>query len=109
MKRAGRVNDCATFLDFTYSDDDMCRLAHANFCKDTLCPQCAKRKSMKVYTQVKSCVDYLQKNEDKAFLFATLTVKNCSGDDLLFFLFLFIKSRIVSIVSRQIRQPPLLD
>jgi plasmid rolling circle replication initiator protein Rep len=82
MKRAGRVNDCATFLDFTYSDDDMCRLAHANFCKDTLCPQCAKRKSMKVYTQVKSCVDYLQKNEDKAFLFATLTVKNCSGDDL---------------------------
>ena len=34
-KRAGRVNDCATWLDFTYSDDDMCRLAHANFCRDT--------------------------------------------------------------------------
>ena len=81
IKRAGRVNDCATFLDFTYSDDDMCRLAHANFCHDTLCPQCAKRKSMKVYTQVKSCVGRLQKDGYR-FLFVTLSLKSCYGDDL---------------------------
>ena len=80
-KRAGRVNDCATWLDFTYSDDDMCRLAHANFCRDTLCPQCAKRKSIKLYTQVKSCVEHLQKDGYR-FLFTTLTIRNCSGDDL---------------------------
>ena len=35
-----------------------------------------------LHTLISACVDYLQKNEDKAFLFATLTVKNCSGDDL---------------------------
>ena len=80
-KRAGRVNDCATFLDFTYSDDDMCRLAHANFCRDPLCPQCAKRKSIKLYTQIKPCIEHLQKDGYR-FVFVTLTIKNCYGDEL---------------------------
>ena len=80
-KRAGRVNDCATFLDFAYDDSDMCRLSRANFCHDALCPQCAKRKSIKLYTQIKPCIEYLQKDGYR-FLFVTLTLKNCSGDEL---------------------------
>ena len=79
-KRAARVKECGSFLEFGLYDDETVRLRHANFCSDPLCPQCAKRKSLKVYSQVAAVTEKLQ--NEYVFLFVTLTVKNPTGDKL---------------------------
>ena len=79
-KRADRVKDCGTYFEVGVYDDGTARFHRANFCKDPLCPQCAKRKSLKLFGQVSACVDRL-KTEYK-FIFVTLTVKNCPGSEL---------------------------
>lgn len=79
-KRASRVKECGSYLEFGLYDDDTVRLRHANFCSDPLCPQCAKRKSLKVFSQVAAVTEKLQ--NEFVFLFVTLTVKNPTGDNL---------------------------
>ena len=79
-KRAARVKDCGSYLEFGLYDDETVRLSHANFCSDPLCPQCAKRKSLKVFSQVAAVTEKLQ--NEYVFLFVTLTVKNPTGDKL---------------------------
>ena len=79
-KRASRVKDCGSYLEFGLYDDETVRLSHANFCSDSLCPQCAKRKSLKLFSQVSAVTDKLQ--NEYVFLFVTLTVQNSIGDDL---------------------------
>lgn len=79
-KRASRVRECGTYLEFNLYDDDSICLHRANFCSDPLCPQCAKRKSLKMFSQVSAIVERLQ--SDYQFLFVTLTIKNPVGDNL---------------------------
>lgn len=79
-KRSERVKQCADYMETTKYSDGSERLTHANFCSDPLCPQCSKRKSMKLFNQVSAVVDHLA--DDYKFVFVTLTVKNCSGSDL---------------------------
>lgn len=81
--KAYRVRDCGTLLDFgiNYEDHTDTKLLKANFCKDRFCPQCANRKSKKVYGQISKIMDQIEKNY--SFIFLTLTVKNCRPEDLL--------------------------
>lgn len=79
-KRASRVRECGSYLEFGLYDDSTVKLHRANFCGDCLCPQCAKRKSLKVYSQLSACVDRIK--NDYQFLFCTLTIKNCVSDEL---------------------------
>ena len=79
--RALRVSNCGSFLAFAVSSDSH-RLILANFCKDRLCPMCNWRRSLKIFGQVSQVMNELQKNGDLDFLFLTLTVRNCSVDDL---------------------------
>lgn len=78
--RATRVDACGSFLEFHVQADKQ-KLAHANFCKDRLCPMCAWRRSLKIFGQVSQVMDVLQ-NSGYQFLFLTLTVRNCDGLDL---------------------------
>lgn len=80
-KRSERVAACGTYLEFGYYDDDTVKLHTANFCKDVLCPVCAWRKSLKMFSDVYKCVSALKKDNYK-FIFVTLTLKNCKGSDL---------------------------
>lgn len=80
MKRAQRVSGCGDFLEFHISEKKS-RLAVANFCKDRLCPMCNWRRSLKIFGQMSKVMNLLQ-GDGYQFLFLTLTVKNCSGDDL---------------------------
>ena len=80
LGRASRVKECGSFLQFGLYDDESVRLSRANFCSDPLCPQCAKRKSLKVFSQVSAVTEKLQ--NEYVFLFVTLTVKNPTGDKL---------------------------
>lgn len=76
-----RVADCGTYLEFRLSEDAQKKLHRANFCRDRLCPMCNWRRSKKIFAQNSRIMDVLQ-SDGYQFLFLTLTVRNCSGDDL---------------------------
>lgn len=78
--RMCRVADCGSYLEYHVTDD--AKMLHtANFCKDRLCPMCNWRRSLKIFGQVSQVMDVLE-GQQYRFLFLTLTVRNCSADDL---------------------------
>jgi plasmid rolling circle replication initiator protein Rep len=59
------------------------KLIRANFCRMRLCPICNWRKSLKMFAQVSRISEELLKEKATTrFLFLTLTVKNCKGEEL---------------------------
>lgn len=96
--KAQRVSDCGTWLEFRKPLGDVSappsasgcaeavgtsegwKLHNANFCRDRLCPMCSWRRTYKVYAQISRIMDVIQ--DDYVFLFLTLTVPNCSADEL---------------------------
>nr|CRY96473.1 hypothetical protein [uncultured prokaryote] len=81
-KKSIRLRECATFLRFSIKSSDSLCLKSGNFCKVRLCPMCTWRRSLKIFGQVKSIMDGIQSENDYAYLFLTLTVINCDGEDL---------------------------
>lgn len=77
--RADRVENCGNFLEFRVTEQDK-RLHKGSFCKDRFCPMCNWRRTLKIFGQVSQIMDVLEAKSYR-FLFLTLTVKNCSGDD----------------------------
>lgn len=77
-----RVLDCSTFLEFRLAVDNSLKLSNANFCKVRLCPMCSWRRSLKIFGQVSRVMDHVEKNYNYKYIFLTLTVKNCYGEDL---------------------------
>ena len=43
---------------------------------------CAWRRSLKIFGQVSKVMDHVEKNYNYRYIFLTLTVKNCYGEDL---------------------------
>lgn len=80
-KKFIRVRDCGTFLEFKRYENGQVVLSGANFCKDRLCPQCSKRRSLKVFGQLSKVLNDLKKYNYK-YLFITLTLRNCRRCDL---------------------------
>lgn len=78
-RKIHNVLHCGDYLQFNF-DGIKSKLTKANFCKDKLCPMCAKRRSLKLYHQLFDIVESLKKDYD--FLFLTLTVPNCKLSDL---------------------------
>ncbi len=87
-----RVLDCSTFLEFRLTIASDLKLTRANFCKVRLCPMCSWRRSLKVFGQVSKVMDHVDKNYNYKYIFLTLTVKNCNGEDLRDILDLMTKS-----------------
>lgn len=82
-RRFLRVRDCSTFLEFSGPSKDSLTLHRANFCRDRLCPQCCKRRSLKIFAQTSAIMDYLEQHfPGYQFIFFTLTVRNCSSEQL---------------------------
>lgn len=79
-KKADRVRMCSNLLEFGVDGDENKTLINANFCRDRLCPLCSWRRSIKVYGQVKTVIDQVDSNLKPLFL--TLTIKNCTADEL---------------------------
>ena len=77
-----RVLECSTFLEFGITKQESLKLLHANFCKVRLCPMCAWRRSLKIFGQVSKVMDQVDKDYNFKYIFLTLTVKNCDGDEL---------------------------
>lgn len=78
-----RLQDCSTYLLFNRDEHYNKQLDSANFCRVRLCPMCAWRRSLKLFSQVSMITDAILHDNKKArFLFITLTLKNVAGADL---------------------------
>lgn len=80
--RGAHVASCGDHLEFRIPiNGGKWKLHHANFCHDRLCPMCMARRSLKIYSQLNQMLNYIDSSE-YTFLFLTVTVPNCSGEDL---------------------------
>lgn len=80
-RRADRVAQCGSEIEFGILQDGSKKLVKANFCRDRLCPMCNWRRSLKLYSQVSQVMDVLE-SRGYCFLFLTLTLRNCPWDEL---------------------------
>ena len=79
--KSDRVQNCGTLLEFQRAENENeWKLSSANFCRDRLCPMCSWRRTYKIYAQISQIMNVIE--NDYAFLFLTLTIPNCSADDL---------------------------
>lgn len=82
-KKYMNVKECGTFLEFRKClENGEVALTGANFCRDRLCPMCAKRKSLKNFSTLSKVLDVLNQNNKYRYLFCTLTLKNCEYTEL---------------------------
>lgn len=81
-KKAIRVQECGTYLEYRRFHDQSMKLNQANFCKVRLCPMCSWRRSLKIYGQVSKIMDHVTLDKDMEFLFLTLSTRNVDGSDL---------------------------
>lgn len=84
--KADRCFNCGTSLQFISPLADLdadadYKLSEANFCRERLCPMCAKRRSLKIFGQVSQVVECID-TDKYDFLFLTLTVPNVSDEEL---------------------------
>ena len=80
MKKAFRMSTCADFLKFALKADGTKKLKEMQSCRVRLCPMCAWRRSLKVHRHVVQILDAMC--GDYAYIFLTLTVRNCDGAEL---------------------------
>lgn len=78
---------CAEVLLFAISCDNDMKLKNAWFCKDKLCPICQWRRSLKLAYWNEKIIKEVQTGlnidgDYGKYVFLTLTVKNCHGDNL---------------------------
>lgn len=82
-KRSDRIAECSTLLKFAADNLGNKRLAYANFCKDRMCPSCSRRRSLKVFHDLKGvCAAMLAERPSVRFLMLTLTVPNVHSSEL---------------------------
>ena len=83
VKRQERIEDCSTLLKFAVDAQGSKRLYQANFCRDRMCPACQRRRSLKVFHQIKSvCSELLVRRPSTVFMMLTLTIPNIHESDL---------------------------
>lgn len=80
-KKSERMRTCANWLSFHRTDEGSLKLHDARFCRVRLCPICQWRRSLKTFVQMSQVLE-IAKSDGYQFLFLTLTLKNCKGDDL---------------------------
>lgn len=83
MKKAYRVLDCGSYLEFKrFISSGEFKLNGANFCKVRLCPMCSWRRELKIFAQTSKVMDKALELKDYRFIFLTLTCRNVEGEEL---------------------------
>lgn len=80
-KKSERMKECANWLSFWRKEDGSMKLHDARFCRVRLCPICQWRRSLKTFAQMSQVLE-IAKNDGYQFIFLTLTLRNCSADEL---------------------------
>ena len=77
------INECGDLLMFL-SDFEMenKKLHKGSFCKNRFCPMCSWRMACKDSLKISILMEHLRKEENKEFIFLTLTAPNVIGDKL---------------------------
>lgn len=98
-KRAERLRSCAVFLKFRVIDENrnILKLKKiSNSCRVRLCPVCSWRRTLKISSHARKIFNYVETSEQYSnkydYLLLTLTVPNCSGDNLSSTIDLLMKS-----------------
>ena len=81
-RKAERLRDCARILQFRIYADGHKRLESMSSCRVRLCPLCSWRRQLKVYHNTVKIIDFLNEQRGFNYIFLTLTVRNCSADEL---------------------------
>src|SRR5699024_1013563 len=77
------VQDCNTFLSFVADKTlEKQKLYKANSCKNRFCPVCAWRKARKDALGLSLMMQYIKQQENKEFIFLTLTTPNVMSNEL---------------------------
>lgn len=77
-----KIVNCSTYLKFGI-EGHKTRLVQINSCKLRLCPYCAWRRSLKVYSETSRIIQHIRKKEPFChFIHLTLTIRNCKAKDL---------------------------
>lgn len=82
LSEGGRelFKDCSTFNQFiSTSDKEKSKLIASNSCKNRFCPICAWRKACKDAMKIATVMEAIKLEENKEFLFLTLTTPNIKG------------------------------
>ncbi|REG26208.1 protein rep [Jeotgalicoccus halotolerans] len=78
-----RIKECNTFMLFLADKTlEKTKLHGANSCKHRFCPVCSWRKSRKNALKISILIQYLREEENKEFVFLTLTAPNVTADEL---------------------------
>lgn len=82
-KLVERIKECGDFLqmlsDLTLENS---KLHKASFCGNRFCPMCSWRVACKDSLEISILMEHLRKEENKEFIFLTLTTPNVKGDEL---------------------------
>ena len=76
------LRECASLLEFSTGENGVKKLHKANFCRLRLCPISSWRRSLKIYSHTSRIMAGMKSERVYAYLFLTLTVRNCSSDQL---------------------------
>lgn len=80
-KKSVRMSVCGDLLGFL-EDEGKKKLVKANLCKLRLCPMCQWRRTKKVFAQMSQIINYINVHKKCRYIFVTLTIRNCEGDEL---------------------------
>ena len=81
--RFTRICECGSYLEFHANKElDKLKLNRANFCSVRFCPMCDWRQSKKDALKVSVLMDYIEREHQKSFIFATFTAPNVKADKL---------------------------
>ncbi|HBI0705725.1 replication protein [Staphylococcus sp. HMSC063A11] len=77
------IRECNTFLSFVADRTlEKQKLHKSNLCKNRFCPVCAWRKARKDALGLSLMMQYIKQQEDKQFIFLTLTTPNVTSEHL---------------------------
>ena len=81
------VKVCGDVVKYAIAYDNAQNVSHKKLmytetCQKRWCPRCMQRKALADALEIYTLANYLYTEKNYRFLFVTLTVPNCSGDDL---------------------------
>lgn len=83
VNRIENMMKCGSILEFLADQEkEKHRLIRAGFCRDRFCPMCQWRLAVKEAYMLSVILKAIEKEENKRFIFLTLTVPNVKAEDL---------------------------
>lgn len=82
-KNIERISTCGDFIELLGDFEMENKKIHkANFCGNRFCPMCSWRLSCKDSLEISILMEHLKKEENKEFIFLTLTTPNVTSEEL---------------------------